>query len=148
MTVYGNTAQFGGGIANEVVGAGNVTMETSIVAGDSANRGPDVSGTLTLYYPNLIQDIAGATIAYGNAPARQSIFGTSPGVGHLQNNGGPTQTLALLPGSPAIDLVPSTPGLCDQNQNTNYYFWLDQRGVKRPAKPGTPCDVGAYEHSS
>ena len=56
------------------------------------------------------------------------------------DNGGPTPTIALLPGSPAIDLVPAGSGLCPAT---------DQRGVTRPVDgddDGTAaCDAGAYE---
>ncbi|MDA0181840.1 Ig-like domain repeat protein [Solirubrobacter phytolaccae] len=50
----------------------------------------------------------------------------------LDNNGGPTPTMALLPGSPAIDLLTqqSCPG-------------VDQRGTLRPK--GAGCDAGAFE---
>jgi uncharacterized repeat protein (TIGR01451 family) len=61
--------------------------------------------------------------------------GENPDLGPLQNNGGPTDTMALLPGSPAIDLVDSAT-LCATP---------DQRGIARP----TPvCDSGAYETST
>jgi len=55
-------------------------------------------------------------------------------IGSLSNNGGPTQTHALLLGSPAIDLVP----LASCNVST------DQRGIARPQ--GAACDSGSYEH--
>ena len=59
----------------------------------------------------------------------------------LQNNGGPTQTVALQWNSPAIDAVPI--GLCPLT---------DQRGLPRPdssiVTPVAACDVGAYEFSA
>ena len=56
----------------------------------------------------------------------------------LGDNGGPTPTRMLLPGSPAIDAIPTgTPRLCDGTLAT------DQRGVVRPQ--GTGCDIGAVE---
>jgi hypothetical protein len=58
-------------------------------------------------------------------------------VGPLQNNGGPTQTHALLPGSNAIDTGAYT--YCAGWPIYN----LDQRGVSRPQ--GSQCDVGAFE---
>jgi hypothetical protein len=58
----------------------------------------------------------------------------NPLLGPLAGNGGPTQTMALLKGSPAIDRGGSA--FCPAT---------DQRGVKRPDKPGTACDIGAYE---
>lgn len=59
---------------------------------------------------------------------------TSPILDVFQDNGGPTNTHALLEGSPAID----PPGniVCSQ---------VDQRGAWRPAFLGT-CDIGAYEY--
>ena len=60
--------------------------------------------------------------------------GPNPLLGPLQDNGGPTQTMALQPGSPAIDLVPTLAAQCQAT---------DQRGVSRPA--GGACDAGAYE---
>ena len=53
-------------------------------------------------------------------------------LGPLASNGGPTQTVALLPGSPAIDA-----GL------TLGCFGTDQRGVARPQRDR--CDIGAFE---
>jgi hypothetical protein len=58
----------------------------------------------------------------------------NPLLGPLANNGGFTQTHALLPGSPAIDAVTHNP--CPP-PNT------DQRGFLRPAGPA--CDIGAFE---
>ncbi|MGE5375387.1 MAG: choice-of-anchor Q domain-containing protein, partial [Bacteroidota bacterium] len=53
-------------------------------------------------------------------------------IGPLANNGGPTLTHALLPGSPAIDA--GDDAVCPAT---------DQRGVTRPQ--GTHCDIGSYE---
>src|SRR5215208_460176 len=52
----------------------------------------------------------------------------------LQDNGGPTETIALQPESPAVDLVGS--GACPPPET-------DQRGVERPQ--GAACDSGAFE---
>ena len=58
----------------------------------------------------------------------------SPYLGPLSNNGGPTETDAELPGSPAIGTAQA--GFCPLT---------DQRGVARLA---TSCDVGAYQSAS
>jgi hypothetical protein len=56
--------------------------------------------------------------------------GKEPMLGPLADNGGQTDTLALLPGSPAIDRGAACPP-------------TDQRGVARPQ--GAACDTGAFE---
>ena len=61
---------------------------------------------------------------------------TDAGLGTLANNGGPTQTHALLSGSPALDT-----GTCTDHADDTVL--TDQRGVIRPQ--GSACDIGAYE---
>ena len=51
----------------------------------------------------------------------------------LADNGEPTETHALLPGSVAIDVIPAD--MCEVDE--------DQRGEARPG--GTMCDAGAFE---
>jgi len=58
-----------------------------------------------------------------------------PLLGPLQDNGGPTWTMALLPGSPAIDAGDDTPPLPD----------FDQRGPGFPRISGPHIDIGAFE---
>jgi hypothetical protein len=58
---------------------------------------------------------------------------TNPRLGPLTDNGGPTLTHALLPGSPAINAGDCSGGTISR----------DQRGVTRPL--GSACDIGAYE---
>ncbi len=62
-----------------------------------------------------------------------SLNHTDPKLGPLANNGGPTLTLALLPGSPAIDAG-----------DTAAAPLTDQRGVPRPY--GQAADIGAFEY--
>ena len=57
---------------------------------------------------------------------------SDPMLGELADNGGPTLTMALLAGSPAIDAG-----------NLTYCTEFDQRGVARPQ--GLHCDIGAFE---
>ena len=70
---------------------------------------------------------------------------TDPLLGPLQNNGGPTFTQALLPGSPAIDA--GNPSGCTDSQG--HVLKTDQRGMPRPDKDDSGgCDMGAYERQS
>ncbi|HKP90968.1 MAG TPA: fibronectin type III domain-containing protein [Thermoleophilaceae bacterium] len=58
----------------------------------------------------------------------------NPLLGALQDNGGPTQTMAIPAASPAFDAVPSTGAGC---------LATDQRGITRPR--GRGCEIGAFE---
>jgi len=121
-TVAGNDVNStGGGIKN----SNSMTLINSIIA-NSLNGGDCINeGTLEPSSTNnLIED---GTCSSAFSP------GTDPNLGPLQDNGGPTQTYALLPGSPAIDA--GTNDGCPDS---------DQRGVTRPIN-GT-CDIGAYEY--
>ncbi len=60
----------------------------------------------------------------------------------LQNNGGPTQTIALQPGSPAINAGDES--VCAAPPVNS----LDQRGFVRPGTGATNCSIGAYEANS
>ena len=65
--------------------------------------------------------------------ASTDLQNTNPQVAPLANNGGPTETLALLNNSPAINAIPTS--ACTAT--------TDQRGITRPQGPA--CDIGAFE---
>jgi len=65
-------------------------------------------------------------------PVASDLITGNAGLGPLADNGGPTWTHALLPGSPALDAANDT--VCPAT---------DQRGVIRPQGPH--CDIGAFE---
>jgi hypothetical protein len=67
-------------------------------------------------------------------------YSGDPKLGPLANNGGSTQTMALLAGSPAIDT--GDDGICASPRINN----LDQRGVSR--LQGAHCDIGAFEYEN
>ena len=136
-TVASNqTAGAGGGLW---IGATRtqVRLANTIVAGNTtATTGPDVTGPLlsTSAY-NLIGDGSGASGLINGTNGNQ--VGTvaspiDPRLGPLQDNGGPTWTMALLPGSPALNAGdPSQLGT------------KDQRGVVRTGG----VSIGAYQDS-
>jgi CSLREA domain-containing protein len=154
VTIYGNAADsldtgagVGGGIALGATTAGYV--EDSILAGNTTSAslgqvrvrvGSECQGYFNppLEFPfflggnNLLQSYD-TTVCTMNGWRILA----DPLLGPLQDNGGTTETLALLPGSPAIDA------------GCAYYFGndvltTDQRGFPRP-DPGGICDLGAYE---
>jgi CSLREA domain-containing protein len=137
-TVSGNSAtNIGGGIYNP--GIGILNFGNTLIAGNSADSsGPDCSGArFNSEDYNLIGDTGGCGIIGNTA---HNISDVAPGVGPLQDNGGPTLTHAPLPGSPAIDQGNST-------------LATDQRGQPRPgdspgvanAVGGNGSDIGASE---
>ncbi|MGO9471160.1 MAG: choice-of-anchor Q domain-containing protein, partial [Isosphaeraceae bacterium] len=148
-TIAGNSAsQEGGGIV--AINPGGipvvVTFANTIIAGNSligpvAGEGPDFFGQVTndLGY-NLIGDASGST----GFTQPSDLLNVNPLLGPLQNNGGPTETVALLANSPAIDAGSnSIPGVTIPT--------TDQRGALRgPAglNAGANVDIGAYEASS
>ena len=67
-----------------------------------------------------------------------TINSTAALLGALASNGGPTQTMALLTGSPAIDTGPTTVPTFTGNQ-------FDQRGAGHPRVVNGRVDIGAYE---
>src|SRR5262249_55178221 len=117
-TITGNVlgpaqSEDGGGIANTSALFPS-TLNNSIVAGNSDSGG----------YPNDL---------FGNLTSAYNLIGGNPLRGRLQDNGGPTQTMALLAGSPALNAGnPAQLGVADQ------------RGVVR----GGGVNIGAYQASA
>ncbi len=134
LTICGNRAIGGAGSPNGLgVGGGinatngSLLLLDSIVAENPA--GSDFYGTygaLTDGGDNISSDSSFPFSAAG------SMNNTNPQLGQLGNYGGPTQTVPLLAGSPAIDAGGA--GGCPAT---------DQRGVARPV--GGACDIGAFE---
>ncbi|MGH2390786.1 MAG: Ig-like domain repeat protein, partial [Chloroflexota bacterium] len=148
-TISGNSGGSGGGGINN---PGTLTIYNSTISGNSAfingggldNGGSAGLGNTIIAGNSSGGDCAGSasTDQGGNLDSDGSCgFGPghtfpSPGLGSLANNGGLTQTLALLPGSPALGFGLSA--IC----NAAPVNGLDQRGFPRPS---TTCDSGAYQ---
>jgi hypothetical protein len=153
-TIADNSANFEGGGLYNLSSLAQVSITSSTFAG---NLAPDGSGGGIENYGTV--SIGGSIIANnpgGNCASSTPIGDQGynlesstdcgfTGTGDLQNskpkfdstglqqNGGPTMTMALQPDSPAVDhILPGT--LCPAT---------DQRGVRRPQ--GSRCDIGAFE---
>ena len=142
VTIAGNTAAVGGGLANVPFFGASWELRNTIVSGNSAPDSPDVSngfGSQISRGFNLIRNTSGAA-AGSFLPSDQ--LGVDPKLGPLQNNGGPTLTMALLPGSPAIDK--------GSNSNLLAGMTTDQRNMARIVNGGisVTVDVGAYEYAT
>jgi len=128
-TITGNSGSYGGG----VWGDGGTTIQNTIVAD---NSGANCYGTVSSEGYNLSSD------STCNFNGKGDKNGTEPKLRSLHNNGGPTDTMAEMPGSPAID-AGNPSGCTDGN---GHLLKTDQRGKPRHDKEDTGgCDMGAYE---
>jgi hypothetical protein len=124
----------GGGIAVEAVSYGRVTLDNTIVAGNSAvfaSRDIYVDATSTIHSN---YDAIGNTTGFNYTPGPGDLpVGANLHLQPLTNNGGPTQTIAFAAGSPLLNAGDPTTTLT-----------TDQRGVPRVIGPAP--DIGAYEY--
>ena len=144
-TISHNSATNGGGISS--TNGALVKILNTIITENGAPNGPDLFGAFVSLGHNFVNSSAGST---GFTPGTNNPNGDLVGslfagvfavLGPLQNNGGPTQTRALLPGSPAIDAGDNCvvqAGGCLTTPLTT-----DQRGVSRQVN--STVDMGAFE---
>jgi len=156
-TISGNSAAGAGGGIEDL--GGPLTSTNATISGNSAGNGAGGIAGLTrtdsLSNTIVANQLAGADCSINDSvlptavnslssdascgfTGAGNLQGTVPLLGPLQDNGGPTFTLALLPGSPAIDAGNAVK--CAAAPVSA----VDQRGVKRPQ--GASCDIGAYEY--
>jgi predicted outer membrane repeat protein len=132
-TFSGNSASQGGGIYNS---EGAATVTNTIVA--NSTSGGNCFGTITDSGHNIDD---GTTCGFSTANG--SLSSTNPQLdpAGLKDNGGPTQTIALEAGSPAVNA--GNESVCAAPPVNN----LDQRGYPRPGMGATSCSIGAYEYN-
>jgi len=156
--LHNNLQHEGGGIVNSgtlsvhnstvsgnlggIVGA--VTLQNSIVANNVSGGIPNVSGGINCNGPvTSIFSLSSDGTCHLNGPGDKN--NTNPRLGTLGNYGGPTQTIPLLAGSPAIDA--GNPSGC--TDRLGHLLRTDQRGLPRPdTEDKSGCDMGAYERQS
>ncbi len=140
-TISGNSASISGGGIYTTSGTTLLpTLDNTIVAQNSAPAGPDLSGAFNPISSHNLVGVLDAEVAGITPSSKGNLTGTlaaplDPRLAPLADNGGATQTMALLGASPAINagdnlLVP--PGVT-----------TDQRG--RPRVQGSFVDIGAFE---
>ena len=118
----------GGGLAISVVTSTSVSVDNTIVGGNTAGgSGNDCFGQFNTNGFLLVEDRGDDCVFFGGTG--NSIFGQDPELGPLADNGGPTLTHALGEDSPAVDAGQSA-------------FAVDQRGEPREDNQD---DLGAFE---
>ena len=112
--------------AGGIQSGGTLAINNCIIAGNSAANGRKdiVCSSLSLQGTSIVQDLS-----HGTLSGSGTILNADPMLALLANNGGPTQTMALLPGSPAFN------GAAGSTLTT------DQRGLPVVGLP----DIGAFE---
>lgn len=130
-TLSDNSSPLGGGVFNiGTLQIGSTILNAGASGANIANNG----GTVTSHGYNLSSDDGGGFLT---GPGDQ--INTNPRLGPLQDNGGPTFTHELLPGSPAIDAG-------DPNFTPPPFF--DQRGQGFPRVVNARIDKGSFEVQS
>lgn len=138
----------GGGIR---VGPAAVTLQNTIIAGNTAANGlgdttgaptpgPNVDGTVTSNGHNLL----GVTTDAGGFSGTGDKTGANAMLAALADNGGPTETMALLAGSPAIDSGVAAGSTFDQR---GFPRTFNDPGVAN-APTSDATDIGAFERQS
>jgi CSLREA domain-containing protein len=138
-TIAGNrTLTAGGGGGLDCINSTNVRLSNTILAGNTAK------GAISNYSSNVAAQpplISGGYNLSNDAP--QGLTGTGDqmnkaniNLGSLANNGGLTQTMALLSGSAAIN---------GGDPNFAGSSGTDERGVNFPRLQGGRIDIGAFE---
>jgi hypothetical protein len=133
-TLSGNWATGNGGVIYNSQAGGSTTLELSNTILNMGSSGENIfnnGGTVTSHGHNLSSDNGG-----GYLTATGDQINTDPLLGPLQDNGGPTFTHALLPGSPAINAG-------DPAFTPPPFF--DQRGSGFDRVVNGRIDVGSFE---
>ena len=143
-----STGGSGGGIYN----LGTTNLKNTIVANNiigTGGAGPDLSGTFNSLDYNLVENTTGSNFS---GTATHDITGQDPNLGSLANNGGSTQTHALLVGSPAFDKGDNCVFDNTCSPALGLSLTTDQRGTGFSRKVDGPdadvtntVDIGAFE---
>jgi CSLREA domain-containing protein len=149
-TVYGNNAGHGGGIYNGPPNPNNGMKLFNVTISDNAAflAGGGIFSTITrpIYNTIVANSLSGGDCAGASLSGHHNIVedgscgfsaGGDPDLAPLGDYGGPTETMALHAGSPAIDA--GDDGICADPPVSGE----DQRGVSRLY--GKACDIGAFE---
>jgi hypothetical protein len=141
VTVSGNTASNGGGFfiteAAGKYGTTSLALSNTIASANTAAAGKDIGGVFPP--PSGSNNLFGSALNTPplNDSGNHNLFTDTPVLGPLQDNGGPTDTLALLVGSPAINAG---------SNSAAAVLTTDQRGPGFARIAGASVDIGAFEY--
>ncbi len=140
-TIANNSAigsGLGGGILANTVAPGSaalITLNGDIICGNTSTTPDDIAGLVSISSCDNLIGAGGSGGLFGGDNGNQvGVAIADVGLGHLADNGGPTQTMAIGLGSLAIG-----------NGYTETTATTDQRGVARPIDQ--PSDVGSFQYS-
>jgi hypothetical protein len=169
VTIKGNVSANGAGVATANLDELRVRIANSIISEnlDHAENPNNLDGRVHIDHSTLSLDEFRGNLIGSGSTVRDldgvivdptvwddaNIASDTPGLGTIANNGGPTHTHALMPGSLAIDAGLNA---LATNPLTNVPFETDQRGigfsrfvdVPGVHAPGEIVDIGAYEATS
>ena len=128
-TLSNNYAFNGGGAFYNY--SGTITLKNTLINGSNNCSGAISDGGYNLD--------SGTSCGFSATGSQSNVSNAK--LGPLADYGGPTQTIALLSGSPALDAIPVAK--CTDLSNPPMAVTTDQRGVARPQSAN--CDIGAYE---
>ncbi len=140
-TIHNNTSALGGAVVTEK--GGTIILRNTLLAGNPGNNCLSQTGGVGNVIGVIVDEGGnlddGTSCNFGTNSLSSASSAALDSLG-VQNNGGPTDTVALTTGSDAVDLGLNT--VCAAAPVSN----LDQRGGTRPIGPA--CDTGAFELGS
>lgn len=128
LTIVNCTVAHNGAATGEAIRTYTALSLSNCVVAHAANGSALIVGEYTDAGHNIVED--------GIGLSHPTSFAADPGLGPLEDNGGPTMTHALLANSPAIDAGDCAGGT----------VVVDQRGTARPQ--GSACDIGSFEREA
>jgi CSLREA domain-containing protein len=151
VTITNNNDPLGDGGGIYINSPSTTILRNTIVAGNHANTTTDINGNVSSSSSfNLIG--TGGSGGLTNGVNNNQVGVANPGLGPLANNGGPTQTHALLASSPALDAGDNCvftntcspalpPALINDQRGAGFSRWVD--GSDADTTP--TVDIGAFE---
>lgn len=139
-TIANNTADGGGGgvlflLTGVIDSAGVLETKSSIIAANTVGGAAAFAADLDADDILTVTGANNLVVDAGDVSLPADTLNADPMLGPLQDNGGPTRTLALAPESPAID-----------TGDNDGVLEFDQRGEGFPRVSGAGADIGAFEY--